>query len=253
MHPDNNMKLNEDKCHFLLAGNTHEYLWAKVGEELIWENCHERLLGLTIDKQLNFDKHLSILCKRVSGKVSALGRLVKIIPQDKKRLLMKTFIESQFSHCPLIWIFCSRKMNRKINHIHERALRLGYISIEDLLLRDESVSIHHRNLQKVAIEIFKVKNDLCPRFISKLFCQTETQTRSKASFHRPKVNTVYKGESSLRCFGPIVWDCMLPQNIKGISDLKDFKHKIKTWVPKNCVCRLCKVYVSNLGFVTLHA
>ena len=152
-------------------------------------------------------------------------------------------------------MFCSRKMNRKINHIHERALRLVYedytISFEDLLLRDESVSIRHRNLQKVAIEMFKVKNGLCPRFISRLFCQTEIRTRSKASFHRPKVNTVYKGESSLRCFGPIVWDCMLPQNIKEISDLKDFKHKIKTWVPKNCVCRLCKVYVSN--FVTLHA
>ena len=145
-------------------------------------------------------------------------------------------------------MFCSRKMNRKINHIHERALRLVYedytISFEDLLLRDESVSIH---------EMFKVKNGLCPRFISRLFCQTKTRTRAKASFHRPKVNTVYKGESPLRCFGPIVWDCMLPQNIKEISDLKDFKHKIKTWVPNNCVCRLCKVYVSNLGFVTLHA
>ena len=121
---------------------------------------------------------------------------------------MKTFIESQFSNCPLIWMFCpliwmfcpliwmfcSRKLNRKINHIHERALRLVYedytISFEDLLLRDESVSIHHRNLQKVAIELFKVKNGLCPRFISRLFCQTETRTRSKASFHRPNVKCI---------------------------------------------------------------
>ena len=92
--------------------------------------------------------------------------MVKILSFDKKRLLLKSFIESQFSYCPLIWMFCSREMNRRINHIHERALRLVYddyiTSFEDLLIRDKSVSIHHRNIQTVAIEMFKVKNNLCP-------------------------------------------------------------------------------------------
>ena len=60
----NYIKLNEDKCHFLLAGNTPEHLWVKVGEQLIWESAKERLLGLVIDKELNFDKHLMILCKK---------------------------------------------------------------------------------------------------------------------------------------------------------------------------------------------
>ena len=123
---ENYTKLNQDTCHFLLAGNTPEFLWAKVGNELIWESRYEKLLGLTIDKNLNFNQQLSILCKEVSAKVSALVRMVKIIPFEKKRLIMKSFIESKFSYCPLIWMFCSRKMNRKINHIHERALRLVY-------------------------------------------------------------------------------------------------------------------------------
>ena len=158
---ENYMKLNEDKCHFLLAGNTPEFLCAKVGNGLIWESRYEKLLGLTIDKNLNFNQHLSILCKEVSANVSALARMVKIIPFEKRRFIMKSFIESKFSYCPLIWMFCSRKMNRKIYHIHERALRLVYedyvTSFEDLLIKDKSVSIHHRNIQKVAIEMFKVK------------------------------------------------------------------------------------------------
>ena len=58
----NYMKLNQSKCHFLLAGNTPEYLWAKLGEETIWESNQK--LGLVIDKKLNFDGHLSILCKK---------------------------------------------------------------------------------------------------------------------------------------------------------------------------------------------
>ena len=153
-------------------------------------------------------------------------------------------------------MFCSRKMNRKINHIHERALRLVYedytTSFKDLLLRDRSVSIHHRNIQKIAIEMFKVKNNLCPTFIKSLFCLNNTRTRSNVTFHRQNVNTVYRGEQSLRCFGPIVWDNMVPQNFKTITDLKHFKHEIKAWIPDNCVCRLCRDYVSNLGFVTLY-
>ena len=60
----NYMKLNQSKCHFLFAGNTPEYQWAKVGEETIWVSNQEKLLGLVIDKTLNFDGHLSILCKK---------------------------------------------------------------------------------------------------------------------------------------------------------------------------------------------
>ena len=71
-------------------------------------------------------------------------------------------------------MFCSRKMNNKINYIHERALRLVYedykTSFEELLSKDNSVSIHHRNIQDVAIEMFKVKNDLCLFF----FCFSYT-------------------------------------------------------------------------------
>ena len=43
-----------------------ELMWAQVGDERIWESYREKLLGLTIDKQVRFDKHLSILCKKKS-------------------------------------------------------------------------------------------------------------------------------------------------------------------------------------------
>ena len=163
---NNYMKLNSDKCHFLIAANTHEHLWLKVGESKIWESSEEKLLGVIIDKDLNFNTHLSNLCRKAGQKVSALARVSRFLPFHKKRDLLKAFIESQFSHCPLIWMFCSRKMNRKINHIHERALRMVYddynSSFDELLIRDNSVSIHYRNIQKVAIEMYKVVNNISP-------------------------------------------------------------------------------------------
>ena len=250
----NYMKLNPDKCHFLIAGRTPELLWAKVGQEKIWESSLEKLLGMVIDKNLNFNSHLFNICKKVSTKVTALARLVKIVPFEKKKLLMKTFIDSQFSYCPLLWMFCSRKINRKINYIHERARRLVYddyhTPFEDLLRRNNTASIHHRNIQQVAIEIFKIKHKLGPQLLNDLFCE-KAINRSNVTFHRPNVKTVAYGDHSLRSFEPLVWDNMMPKSMKKISNIDDFKKNIKLWIPTNCPCRLCKTYIPNLGFATI--
>ena len=144
-------------------------------------------------------------------------------------------------------------MNQKINQIHERAPRAVYnsytSSFEDLLNIDKSMKIHHRNIHCVAIEMFKVKNNLCPPFLRELFqLNTGPSTRKRNTFIRAKVKTV-KGENSLRVFGPIVWNNMLPENVKNSSSLIEFKNSLRFWVPENCVCNLCKTYVQRVGFL----
>ena len=253
---NNYMKLNESKCHFLTSGSP-EHLWVKVGKEMIWESQSEKLLGMTVDKNLNFDLHLRLLCKKVSQKVSALARIVSILPFQKRHIILKTFIESQFSYCPLVWMFCSRTMNNKINHIHERALRLVYqdysTTFEGLLKKDNSLTFHQRNIHQVAIEMYKVKNNLSPPFMTEIFSHNGNikGTRSGDTFARPNVDTVKKGDRSLRSFGPIVWNTMLPEKLKASPSLDDFKNSIKSWIPDNCCCELCKTYVQGIGYVVL--
>ena len=75
---------------------------------------------------------------------------------------MKTFIISQFNCFPLlVWMFHSRKLNHRINSIHERTLRVAYQDYKstflELLQRDNSITIHQRNLQVLATESFKTK------------------------------------------------------------------------------------------------
>ena len=73
---------------------------------------------------------------------------------------MKAFVGSQFGYCPLIWMFHGRILNNKINKLHERALRLVYknetVSFNGLLDLNESFTMHHRNVQILAIEMYKV-------------------------------------------------------------------------------------------------
>ena len=90
---------------------------------------------------------------------------------------MNSFFKSQFSYCPLIWMFHSRIMNNKINRLHERCMRLIYgdktSSFEELLDQDKSVSIHTRNLQMLATEMFKVYRSMSPPIFSELFCRRD--------------------------------------------------------------------------------
>ena len=78
---------------------------------------------------------------------------------------MKVFLESQIAYCPLISMFCQRSSNIRINHLHERVFRIVYndkeTTYEDLLKKSNSVSIHHKNIRLLVIELYKVKNNLC--------------------------------------------------------------------------------------------
>ena len=78
------------------------------------------LLGVTIDKNLNFSRHLQKLCKSAKYKLMTLKRLRLFISEKKALLLAKTFICSQFNYCPLIWMFCDKYHNSRINKIQKR-------------------------------------------------------------------------------------------------------------------------------------
>ena len=118
----NGLRLNQDKCHLLVFGYKIENVWANIGNEKIWESNKEKLLGLDIGRNLNFNEHVSSLCRKAGNKLSVLARLSNLMSFKQRRILLKTFTECQFGYCPLIWIFHSRRVNNKINHLHERSL-----------------------------------------------------------------------------------------------------------------------------------
>ena len=103
------MKLNQDKCHFLLLGHKHEMIWANIGQTKIWENRKQKLLGIIINRNLRFDEYVLNQCERAGRKLSALTRICKFMTLERRRTLMKSFIESQFGYCPLVWMFRGRK------------------------------------------------------------------------------------------------------------------------------------------------
>ena len=132
----------------------------------------EKILRVIIDNKLRFKSHVKSLCKKASQKIWALSSLINYLSDSKKKIIFNTLIKSQFSCCPLIWMFCSRQTNIVVNKIHERALRIvpnnHFSDFESMLLNMNDIAFHHRNIQTLMIELFKIRYDLAPPIMDSL-------------------------------------------------------------------------------------
>ena len=211
----------------------------KVDKYTIANSTSQKLLGITIASQ----------------KLHALARIAAYMNLSKRRIVMKSFISSQFGYCPLVWMFCSRRLNHRINKIQERALRIVYrdqsSTFEDLLTRDGSVSNHVRNLQLLATEVYKIVNGTSLDIMNEVFQLKETtRHNSKFPFKTRNIETERYGKETLSFLGPKIW-ALVPDDIKTSKSLVEFKQLIKTWIPINCPCRLSKTFVAGVGFVDI--
>ena len=118
----NEMKANLSKCHLLLS--TTDAFNFEISETVIRNSNSKKLLGVTFDNKLKFEKHIITICQRANRKLNALARLTPYMELGKRRMLMNAFFNSQFNYCPVIWIFHGRASSNEINRLHERCLRI---------------------------------------------------------------------------------------------------------------------------------
>ena len=97
-----------------------------MGEYEVENSECEELLEAKGDWNLNCDDHISNRYKKPCGELNVLVRIAPFIGLLKRRILMNTCFNSQFSYCPLIWMCHSHTNNRKINRFHERCYRFTY-------------------------------------------------------------------------------------------------------------------------------
>ena len=83
------LKLNQDKCHLIVSGHKHETVWAKIGETKIWRSNKQKLLGVAIDRNLNFDEYVFDLYKKAGRKLSVLARLSNDMSFEKRIYYLK--------------------------------------------------------------------------------------------------------------------------------------------------------------------
>ena len=115
---------------------------------------------------------LLISAKQLTKKLNALSRINHYMNQNRKEILLSSFIISHFSYCPLIWMFCSKKSTEKINAVHERSLRIiRNESLYPLLLEEEThqTTFHQRCINSLMIEVYKYLNGHSPDIMNDIF------------------------------------------------------------------------------------
>ena len=125
-----------------------------------------KVLGVDTDYQLNFDIHISDLCRKTDQQLNVLKRSIPYLSKLNKLTIFHSFILSNFNYCPLAWHFCSEKNTKKLEKIQERAQRFVYIDFnsgyEELLIKANIPSLHIRRLRTLAFETFKILNKMSP-------------------------------------------------------------------------------------------
>ena len=245
----NNFKVNPSKCYLFLS--PFNLIPINIKNFSIEGSSSEKFIGVTVDSNFTFDKHINELCKKGNQKLHALARCAKYMSSEKRRTLFKAFVVSQFNYCPLVWMFHTKELNSRINSLHEKALRLIYqnrnLSFDELLKLDKSVSIHYRNLQYV----LTVKMGLSPPIMNEFLTLDENASynlRSGVTVTRRNIRTNKFGFETITTVGAVLWR-NLPNDIKNSDSLNIFKHRIKQWTPYNCPCKICRNFIKNLGYI----
>ena len=242
----NCMKANPDKFQAIAVGRrTHDKSPIfKLGDINI--PCDEvvKLLGVDIDFSLNFDSHVKSICKKAAKQLNILKRIGKNLSKLNRLTIFHTFIMSNFNFCPLSWHFCSVSNTKKIEKIQERALRFVYedysISYEDLLSKAKLPSLHVRRIRSMAIEIFKILNNIAPPVLSDLVQKRNSKYNFRYSniLQIPQINTTRYGHNSFRYAAPVLWNS-LPDDFRSCTNFNQFKNLITSWNGVQCKCAAC--------------
>ena len=191
------------------------------------------LLGVHVHYKLKFDIHVKTICKKAHRKLSILSRITNYIELPKrcilKNVFFKNFFKFFFNYCLIIWMFHSRCLNNRINRLHERCLRIIYnyqiLNFEELLSKNNSVSIHYDNIHALAIEIYKVANVMSRDIMNGVFKLRNTphyNLRHTSDFSTDPIHSVYNGTESASYLGPKIWE-QIPAEIKNKDFLDGFK------------------------------
>ena len=246
----NKMIVNHEKFQAIVLNKKRSDLKNtnfQVDNQAIKSFSSVELLSIQIDDRLNFNLHISKICKSAANQLNALIRLKQFLSFHAKEVLINSFIISNFNYCPLVWMFSSTQSLDKIENLQKRALRFLYddieASYEHFLSKGGKSKMNVRRVRTLCVEIYKTLNDLNPSFMNEIFKLKinlrEVRDKYKFNLDIPKWNQRTFGYKSLKVLGPKIWN-NLPYHIKSSDNLDTFNNLLKNWYGNLCKCNFCK-------------
>ena len=211
---DNGMQANPGKFQFLAisSSNSQRYRLSLINETEIESEPYVKALGVFIDHKLKFTEHISAICKKAARQLNALARISKYLDLKSRKIIYQSFVASNFNYCPLVWHFCGKVNNSKLEKIQERALKIIYRDYDstygELLANSNSSTLLIARLRLMICEVFKCINKENPPCINNLIeiKDTHYSFRNALKIHQPKKKSTTHGLRSFAYTGAKLWN-----------------------------------------------
>ena len=169
------MVVNHDKFKSIIihkSSQTSKPRQFLIGSDVVEVASSVKLLGIHIDNQLSLNQHISNICKSASKQLNALVRLKYILGFEEIKILINSFILSNFNYCPLVWSISTATSLNKVENLQKRVLHFLHndysSSCEELKKSGKSI-VNGSSYRSLCIEIFKTLNYINPSFIKDIF------------------------------------------------------------------------------------
>ena len=247
------MVLNPGKCHYLIINNDIINASIELGEKILYAEAEQKHLGIIIDKDLNFQSHPKSIIKTANQKLRALISVAPFMTDFNKKVIFNYFFKGQFNYSPLRRMFRTRKVNHKINRLHERGLRAllndEALTFNDMLSKSNDTTIHVKNIQKLMIEFYKYLYGLSAPIMKEVFTKRILKYNLRNCRENLLLNPKSKkyGTDTVAYKASQLWST-LPASYKNLPLLDLFKSEIKIWNCNDCPCNICGMFVDGIGF-----
>ena len=242
----NGMLLNTDKTKVMLITTRQKRL--HINENILSLSYNDvelqittgdKILGVNIDENLVWNNHYQFVCKKVSSYIWLLSRISHFLSTEHKLLYYKSYIQSHFNYCNVIWGNASNFNVARITRLQRRACKIilgnEYIDFESAKSSLKILSFEQSVFLNKAKVMFKVANGLVPQYISDKFKRrseiaqnTSLRSITNENFTIPKPSlALYKENISYS--GPVVWNS-IPNEIKHSLSISSFSDNVKTWI-----------------------
>lgn len=244
---DNNMCLNVNKSKAMVLGsnyalNAMDYTGYKVvinsTEIERVDSC--KYLGVVVDKNLNFKKHVDYMCSKIARKVYLLGRIGKNMTIYAKLLLYKSLVGPHFGYCSAILIGISRNERQKLQKLQNKAMRIilkcdRYTPIRVMLDTLGLMNIEQFIIYSAVMFVFRMRINTLPQYLTdKLMVVQSVHEHNTRSINNYYIENFKRSQTAKTVFvGGLRLFNDLPQQLRDCSGVSSFKCNVIHYIINN--------------------
>ena len=250
---NNILKLNEDKCEFIVIGSKHAMKKIKditldpiiVNDKPIERVMYAKYLGLTFDEVLSWTRHVNLCIARAISKFKEFSNCKNMLSFESKKIFCESMVLSQFNYADVVYMNMNKITQNKIQKIQNLCIRFIYNCKKN---SNESMSKYRKELGWLSMSerrashglmlMFKIASGRAPNYLADLITftneihQVNTRSSSRNAIWISK-DVKLKARRNAFIFTMSVLFNKLPENIINAVSAAMFKTKLKKYIIEN--------------------